>query len=410
MDQLIVLGNGFDLSVGLQTRYTNFFNYLKVKFGEIEQTYLVESSIPLSQNHNKWNDNFDFWSLWFQIIEGRDYFKKGLVEWSDVETQIKKALVYLCKYNRSDDDFKKTLEHVTKSISSSEQTTSKWWRSYEETLDFYFKGWLIYLDVNSEIHENKIDIYDFLFKDLDKFEKKFATYLCDEVINQENISNLLDGKNNALHKRRSLLKKIQTASLEEIKETQILCFNYTPIFETRFTEDEEIHIGENIRYIHGSIKADDKENKFVPGQIIFGIDDTSLDFRNGGEKVAESIYRFGKTYRIMNLKDEFSLDLNRKIGAVKFYGHSLNEADYAYFQSIFDKVDLYGSNVKLYFYYGNFENDNKEYKRIFMDRIYKLIETYGQNTFKNASEVKGKNLLHKLLLEGRIKTEYVSFN
>lgn len=40
----------------------------------------------------------------------------------------------------------------------------------------------------------------------------------------------------------------------------------------------------------------------------------------------------------MNLKDEFPLDLNRKIGAVKFYGHSLNSADYAYFQSVFDKV------------------------------------------------------------------------
>lgn len=110
----------------------------------------------------------------------------------------------------------------------------------------------------------------------------------------------------------------------------------------------------------------------------------------------------------MNLKDEFPLDLNRKIGAVKFYGHSLNSADYAYFQSIFDKVDLYGSNVELYFYYGDFEKDNSENQSKFMDRIYKLIGTYGQNTFKNTSEIKGKNLLHKLLLEGRIKTRYVS--
>lgn len=31
---------------------------------------------------------------------------------------------------------------------------------------------------------------------------------------------------------------------------------------------------------------------------------------------------------------------------IKFYGHSLGEADYSYFQAIFDSVKLYGGGVR----------------------------------------------------------------
>lgn len=418
MGQLIILGNGFDLSVGLQTSYNDFFYFLVKEYGEVQIDNLLEDSIPLSQSQelsqgkkNEWSDNFDFWSVWFLVLKRINCFKKTYVEWSDVETQIKNVLVHLCKYNRQGDNYNLILEEVTKKIKL-EKNQNEWLDNYEKALDFYFKGWLIYLGVNSKINNYKIDVYDLLFENLKEFERKFALYLCKKVMSPENISNLLGGKHNALYKRRSLLKKLRTLDSNEIEKTQILCFNYTPVFDPRFTEeDKDKHIGENVRYIHGSIKVDNKENKFVPGkptQIIFGIDDTKLNFENDDENVAESIYRFGKTYRIMNLSNEFSLDLNKEIETIKFYGHSLNEADYAYFQSIFDKVNLYGSNVKLLFYYGNYENNNNEHMKAFMDRIYRLIETYGQNTFRNASAVRGKNLLHKLLLEGRIKTKYIS--
>ena len=37
---------------------------------------------------------------------------------------------------------------------------------------------------------------------------------------------------------------------------------------------------------------------------------------------------------------------------IKFYGHSLREADYSYFQSIFDSYNLYeNSKVSLMFYF-----------------------------------------------------------
>ena len=36
---------------------------------------------------------------------------------------------------------------------------------------------------------------------------------------------------------------------------------------------------------------------------------------------------------------------------IKFYGHSLGEADYSYFQAIFDSVKLYEGDTRLVFYF-----------------------------------------------------------
>ena len=71
----------------------------------------------------------------------------------------------------------------------------------------------------------------------------------------------------------------------------------------------------------------------------------------------------------------------------------MSEADYSYFQSIFDYYNLYSNNnVSLLFYY------SEGYEQT--DAIYNLINEYGK-TLSNKEQ--GKNLLHKLLLENRLK-------
>ena len=80
-----------------------------------------------------------------------------------------------------------------------------------------------------------------------------------------------------------------------------------------------------------------------------------------------------------------------------FYGHSLSKADYSYFQSIFDYYDIYSNNnVSLIFYY------SEGYEQT--DAIYELINSYGK-TLSNKDQ--GKNLIHKLLLENRLKIEQI---
>lgn len=93
---------------------------------------------------------------------------------------------------------------------------------------------------------------------------------------------------------------------------------------------------------------------------------------------------------------------------IKFYGHSLSEADYSYFQSIFDGINLYEGNTRLIFFYRpRRDNTAVEGARIpdndaaneMKDKVTKLLLTYG-NTLTNKDH--GKNLIHKLILEGRL--------
>lgn len=81
------------------------------------------------------------------------------------------------------------------------------------------------------------------------------------------------------------------------------------------------------------------------------------------------------------------------ISSIKFYGHSLGTADYSYFQAIFDQIDLYGGNTTLYFLHAPSYPIDPE-------TVSQLINRYASGLIP---ESHGRNLLHKLLLEDRLK-------
>ena len=89
---------------------------------------------------------------------------------------------------------------------------------------------------------------------------------------------------------------------------------------------------------------------------------------------------------------------------IKFYGHSLGKPDYSYFQSLFDGVDLYESKTALVFYFpyqtgAGAKAKNEEWRTHLANIINDLLVNYGA-TMENKDH--GKNLMHKLLLEGRL--------
>lgn len=411
MKQLIIVGNGLDLTAELPTRYDDFFAWLKAWIGEINYSITRGNSAIYSEStvSDKFAENFDFWTGWFLTIYKRKFMDEP-VEWNDVENQIEKVLRGLFVYNEST-TYESLLRYANLKVNMHK---GDWREAFTHTLNYYFLDWLYYLNSNGSIEDSnkKLDLYKLLLEDLHKFETKFATYLCEEVMNEERVSAFIGNNRNELYTRNILLGNIVNRnSPYTIEDTKIINFNYTPIVSKSGDTSEELE--KHVQYIHGSLGLDNSLNytpcktECVYSSIIFGIDDTSLMSKDNEEQLRSKLFKFGKTYRIMNSLDNISLDINKEIKIVKFYGHSLNSADYAYFQSIFDTVNLYESDVKLYFYYGDFENEKNERMSMFMDRIYKLIETYGRNIFENSSEARGKNLLHKLILEGRIKTIYV---
>lgn len=104
---------------------------------------------------------------------------------------------------------------------------------------------------------------------------------------------------------------------------------------------------------------------------------------------------------ILPPKQDRTVDCQKLI----FYGHSLSEADYSYFQSLFDLYDIY-NQAFLIFKYSVYDKEKAyEIKKVVFHSITKLIKKYG-DTMTNKDH--GKNLLHKILLEGRLKIEEIT--
>lgn len=174
--------------------------------------------------------------------------------------------------------------------------------------------------------------------------------------------------------------------------TSVLSFNYTNVAESYFDKgDDGVFVN-----IHGKLGED----------IIFGID--GKDCMDNPVAVP-----FTKTYRLMLrggsrtgglVSTANSSNLQDATDVIKFYGHSLGKADYSYFQSIFDGVDLYESETVLVFYFPLDSSDDAEvvnnmWRMRLSNLINDLLVAYGA-TMDNIDH--GKNLMHKLLLEGRL--------
>ncbi|MDR2411738.1 MAG: hypothetical protein LBD88_04150 [Candidatus Peribacteria bacterium] len=77
-----------------------------------------------------------------------------------------------------------------------------------------------------------------------------------------------------------------------------------------------------------------------------------------------------------------------------FYGLSLNQNDYSYYQALFDRYDIYNNKkIKIVF------ATKKEYEFELKDSVYELLKNYGK-TLDNKDH--GKNLITLLLLEKRL--------
>ncbi|HFU6883709.1 TPA: hypothetical protein ACGNXJ_000499 [Streptococcus agalactiae] len=85
-----------------------------------------------------------------------------------------------------------------------------------------------------------------------------------------------------------------------------------------------------------------------------------------------------------------------------------SNADYSYFQSIFDSINLYSSDTVLIFYWSCYnENIREQIKSQQVHAVHKLIEKYG-DTFNNKNH--GRNLFTKLQLENRLIIQEILYN
>lgn len=381
-ENLYIIGNGFDLYLGLKTSYNDFFG-AKLKNNNNEYSVIRENIHKHLENNAK---KLFAGTEWSKIIresklldlQNNSVFllyllleKDNAIEhWNDVEKKIfpcAKKLEKLSELN--DENFLKEFQYFT----------NEYIENFKENEEIIRKIILRKCIQQKKYHED----YNYLVE-LNKFEKEFGNYIS-QIDN--NLFDIGTGK----FKDKDIEQRAEKIFEEEKNKRNIVInFNYT-------TYLREMDYISEMTNVHGTF-----ENP------IFGIDNTEI----GNDR---EFYYLTKTSRVLfnnTIKEDFKLPNKIEISKICFFGHSLARADYSYFQSIFDYYDIYDSEVRLEFKYYNYIKDKKELsdeekeerkdevKSNMHKSVIELMNDYG-DTASNKS--KGENLLHKLILENRIK-------
>ncbi|WP_079535767.1 AbiH family protein [Phoenicibacter congonensis] len=366
--QLVVIGNGFDLECGLASGFSSFFKARAAAFkkpvkgqglGNLVFTETIWDKVLSSMKDSNWCD-----------IEG------AIADWIAPKNKEGK---------RSKSKFEKTLHKLANPT------------GFYDT-DKVEDSVALFLEKRYQHHGpwNSENLLQITREDLAKLESDFDRYLWDEVETskgyKEKVGELMS---------EIILNQRPSKDKYDVEES-ILSFNYTRAIN-QFRSDE--HDTEYVN-IHGRLG----------GEIVFGID--------GTDRMDNPMaLPFTKTYRLMalDLPDVEKLVHVPTSGVpmadgtkmIKFYGHSLSEADYSYFQAIFDSVKLYEGDTRLVFYFrphklpsGCMQDENCARKEM-MEKVIRLLTAYGLTLYNKDH---GKNLIHKLLIEGRLSVSLLENN
>lgn len=381
MRELIVLGNGADLACGLRSKYRDFFRY---RFNEIvknneyklgkQNDVFEQAKEYFDENINSLvkgaiNGSRNFWDILFlsknSDVTGNDY------DWCNIESIIKNTTT-----DALHNDQYTWLKNLSSkySIVINELVAQKW---------------------------SKRTIITFLLNELKDFESSFAEYIRGEKIRSAEYQNEFSKMLKEISDLSSYFSNSAFAEAEFAEET-VLSFNYSTSDDDNYVNNPNIREWINI---HGYVGVNNSLSNSNYEKPIFGID--SSDISENDPRIP-----FTKTFRVATEINNHLKPLPPKVDALVFYGHSLSEADYSYFEALFDLYNIYSSKVILCFYYGTYCISNvldaeKRRKREMLNNqlckeitinIYNLLAHYGRSLRENH----GENLFHRLLLEGRI--------
>ena len=349
---LLVLGNGFDLNCGLESRFSDYF---------LEKAEFIKNATSISDSplcDNIW-DLLLYMAFYDETEKGR-YFarpnKKDIL-WMDVESLIEKVVLKNCNYVGLREPYVDLIKSAFNFRSARLNDNS-----HADLLRRYFS--------NLEVKDT-FDVYDFLYVQLKEFEKQFRDYLA-KVFYESRI-----------YKNRSnrLLKSL----VNEGDAFSIISFNYTVPFASTLDSKTSCNI-------HGTLESG----------IIIGYDSSKLESNvTHGINLSKSWQKMALDLGPYNMPDK------KHIKNIKIYGHSLGAQDYAYFHAIFDYYNLYDGDVVLtfcYTKYGKTEEENENIKTQLITKIHNLLSDY---TINSGKESKVKTIISKLEIENRLKLEEV---
>ena len=425
--QFLIIGNGFDLHCGTGSSYTNFFNELfGISLG-IEVKKLTDSkwsTYSEEEKRNKIEEYVNKENHKMKISFKLRYLKEKDI--SKIYQYVEKSYLMRCKKkllentdNVNQEKLISILNQINEKIFECQRAVSKWNMIFFIAKFFYLKendaNWsdvekMIFYVITllfseqedlSNIFFDKFvksifstdkdrrDLSNEVLAELYKFEKEFAKFIQEkETINYyENAKKTIE---------QIVIKD------EKAKDSQIMLdvfdFNYSlnEYDARRFLNLNSRILIHDWTNIHGIADYDRKFNEEAPAPI-FGIDLQEL-LNNSKQQVYKDLrLKFTKSYRLST--NHVNLirmkDFQSAVDVITVVGHSLDEADYSYFEAIFDKYNLYSGEVRLEFYYPQGITKEEDYTR----NIDALLTHYGQTL----QESHGESLFNKLMLERRLR-------
>ena len=144
-----------------------------------------------------------------------------------------------------------------------------------------------------------------------------------------------------IEKLNKLETTISNINLSKIKKINKL---WKIIEETTNINYKDIHIEDKYKEKLKNILSPNK--KEYNTEIIFGIDEIQKD------KNYKELNEFFKSKRRNGkLEEKINELLKRQFSKIYFYGHSLADADYTFFEDLFNKTNIDNSEIKLIFLY-----------------------------------------------------------
>lgn len=359
--QLVIIGNGFDLRCSLPSNYTDF--------RKDRERYFSREGEGESVLHTR--------TIWDTVLS-----VDSLGGWADVEG----AIARWVSPSKSKTGWRKHIEEVALYMRQpdllSHAGPSDISRAVMQSIE----------ELRKQYGQNcdRWQVFSYFLDELHILENDFKSYLIRTVKANEGYGNRA---NRLLF---SILSDGAPSQDEATVDYGVLSFNYTRVAENYGVGTPEGRKPIWYSNIHGRLID----------EIIFGIDAT-----NRLEK--GDVAQFTKTYRVLcrraagsqNGFSEEGSGVSPETNVIKFFGHSLGDADHSYFQSLFDIVGLYEGSTKLIFYFCPYKRTNGEEvsepqaRNEMMIKVLKLLSAYGKSL---ENEYHGNNLVHKLMLEDRI--------
>lgn len=376
-DTILILGNGFDLSMGRKTSYSDFVEFANNLF-PITDIQLKEFLDENNINIEEYRDNF---YLRF-INENRITLGEN---WCNLEIMISQLAEAIFYFKNNKEELLRAIEEIElgSPIEYSEHEVV-FWNIFSDTENYLAKEFIAwtFFELNLQMGWEEMDVN----YSIDKFNEEFINQL--ELLTELleiylSYRDYIDFEIDKIH-------PVETAldAIDDISASSVISFNYTHTPYKLY----RIPI-ENTHYIHGEI--DLSRHKSEINTMVFGIEDKENDVNSSlipyqkyyQRIVKETGSKYEDFFKPRRAEDLYS-GLRKK--NIIVFGHSVDPLDKEIFQKCFALTNNF-----IYKYRFIFTYYNKSAKRSIIKNLAiilgkdKLVELTGN---KNVVFVKSDNI------------------